>query len=176
MKRAPAISAVLLLACAGGATAIASASTHGSTALAARAAKVQVSHSSLGNILTTSSGSTLFEFTRDSAGKDSCAKVSGCLQIWPALTTSGRPVAGSGVRASLLSSVKLSGGSSQVTYAGHPLYLYSGDSRADETGYVGVSSFGGTWEAINASGHAVKAAKSSASSGSGSSTSSGGGW
>jgi len=136
MKRAPAISAVLLLACAGGATAIASASTHGSTALAARAAKVQVSHSSLGNILTTSSGSTLFEFTRDSAGKDSCAKVSGCLQIWPALTTSGRPVAGSGVRASLLSSVKLSGGSSQVTYAGHPLYLYSGDSRADETGYV----------------------------------------
>jgi hypothetical protein len=43
-----------------------------------------------------------------------------------------------------------------VTYAGHPLYLYAGDSGAAETSYVGVKQFGGSWYAINGSGHAVE--------------------
>jgi predicted lipoprotein with Yx(FWY)xxD motif len=60
------------------------------------------------------------------------------------------------VKASSLSTIKLPGGASQVTYAGHPLYLYSGDSGPGETDYVGVSAFGGDWDAINAAGHAVK--------------------
>jgi predicted lipoprotein with Yx(FWY)xxD motif len=60
------------------------------------------------------------------------------------------------VRASLLSTIKLSGGANQVTYAGHPLYLYKGDSEPGDTSYVGQSSFGGTWHAINAAGHTVK--------------------
>ena len=44
---------------------------------------------------------------------------------WPALTTDGPPVAGSGVDRRLLGSVYRSDiGASQVTYAGHPLYLF----------------------------------------------------
>jgi predicted lipoprotein with Yx(FWY)xxD motif len=43
---------------------------------------------------------------------------------WPAVTTSGAPVAGPGVKQSLLGTVKRAGLGEQVTYAGHPLYLF----------------------------------------------------
>jgi predicted lipoprotein with Yx(FWY)xxD motif len=57
-----------------------------------------------------------------------------------------------GVKASLLSTTS----GHQVTYAGHPLYTYSGDSGPGDTSYVGAKSFGGTWYAINASGGTVR--------------------
>ena len=83
-------------------------------------------------------------------------KISGCSEIWPALTSKGKPTAGPGVRASLLSTITLPGGSKQVTYAGHALYLYSADSGPGETSYVGEKAFGGIWYAINSAGHTVK--------------------
>jgi predicted lipoprotein with Yx(FWY)xxD motif len=43
---------------------------------------------------------------------------------WPALTTTGAPVAGAGVNQSLLGSVARTGIGDQVTYGGHPLYLF----------------------------------------------------
>ena len=72
------------------------------------------------------------------------------------LTTTGKPKAGPGVSASKLSTITLSGGAKQVTYAGHPLYLYSFASGPGDTSYVGAMQFGGSWYAINAAGHAVK--------------------
>jgi predicted lipoprotein with Yx(FWY)xxD motif len=43
---------------------------------------------------------------------------------WPALTTKGAPVAGPGVSQKLLGTVTRRGIGTQVTYAGHPLYLF----------------------------------------------------
>jgi predicted lipoprotein with Yx(FWY)xxD motif len=125
-------------------------------AQASRSTKVQLRHTKLGTILVSSSGRTLYEFTRDRSRNNSCVKISGCAELWPALQSSGRPIAGPGVRSSLLSTIKLPGGASQVTYAGHALYLYSGDTGPGQTSYVGESAFGGRWYAITASGHAVK--------------------
>jgi predicted lipoprotein with Yx(FWY)xxD motif len=156
MKRAFYIYLAGLFAIAASAFAIASAQAGASSAHAARTVEVELHHTSLGEVLASASGFTLYEFTKDHAGSDSCAKTSGCLKVWPALQSSGKPKAGAGVRASLLSTIKLSGGASQVTYAGHPLYLYSGDSKPGETSYVGVSEFGGWWYAVNAAGGAVK--------------------
>jgi predicted lipoprotein with Yx(FWY)xxD motif len=153
MKRTKILLAGALAAVAGGT--VAANAQAGASAHASRATEVLLRHTSLGSILTTSSGLTLYEFTRDHGSEDSCVKVHGCAQAWPALTTSGQPSAGPGVKASLLSSIRISGGARQVTYAGHPLYTYVADSRGS-TGYVGVSAFGGFWYALSASGHTVK--------------------
>jgi len=48
---------------------------------------------------------------------------------WPALTTVGRPIAGTGVNRHLLGSIYRPGIGRQVTYAGHPLYLFDPPSN-----------------------------------------------
>jgi predicted lipoprotein with Yx(FWY)xxD motif len=138
-----------------GVAASASAHTaHGVKLAAATAgAKVQVRHTSLGNVLVNGRGFTLYAFSRDGRNHDRCMSISGCHGVWPLDRTHGRPVAGRGVHRSMLGTIHLAGVVTQVTYAGHPLYTYSGDSSAGQTYYVGASQFGGTWRAIRASGH-----------------------
>jgi predicted lipoprotein with Yx(FWY)xxD motif len=51
------------------------------------------------------------------------------IAFWPALTTTAAPVAGSGVHQDLLGTVRRPGIGDQVTYAGHPLYLFDGPSH-----------------------------------------------
>jgi predicted lipoprotein with Yx(FWY)xxD motif len=150
MKRPHVFLAVALASTASAAT-VASAKPDIPSARPSSAATVQLRHTSLGSILVNSSGRTLYEFTRDRANKNSCTPIKGCSQAWPSLKANGRPTAGSGVKASLLST---SGG--QVTYAGHPLYLYSEDRGPGKTAYVGAKQFGGSWYALNAAGGAVK--------------------
>jgi predicted lipoprotein with Yx(FWY)xxD motif len=150
MKRSYVFLAVALASSASAATA-ANADPGLPAAHASHSATVQLRRTNLGSILVSSSGRTLYEFTRDRAGKNSCAAINGCSEVWPALNASGRPSAGAGVKASLLST-----SGRQVTYAGHPLYTYSGDSGPGATSYVGVKQFGGTWYAVNAAGGAVK--------------------
>jgi predicted lipoprotein with Yx(FWY)xxD motif len=144
------------LLCAVSVSAVASAQGGRPVAHAGRAAKVGLRHTRLGTILVSSSGRTLYEFTRDRPRSNSCVKISGCPEAWPALQSSGKPVAGPGVRASLLSTIRLPGGARQVAYAGHALYLYSGDTGPGQTFYVGELAFGGRWYAIDASGRTVK--------------------
>lgn len=150
MRRAQAVLAVALATVASVAT-VASAQSSTQSARTSAAATVQLRHTAIGSILVSSSGRTLYEFTRDRADRSSCTAIRGCSAIWPSLKVKGKPTAGAGVKSSLLSAV---GG--QVVYAGHPLYTYTGDSGPARTNYVGAKSFGGTWYAVNASGVAVK--------------------
>jgi predicted lipoprotein with Yx(FWY)xxD motif len=115
---------------------------------------VELRKTKLGKILVNASGSILYEFTKDHPKKDVCASISGCSEVWVALPVQGKPSAGPGVKASLLSSIALPGGVNQVTYAGHPLYIYA--AAPTLTSYVGARQFGGSWYAINAKGQAVK--------------------
>ena len=68
-----------------------------------------------------------------------------------------------------------SDGSTQVTYAGHPLYTYTSDTSPGDTTGNGVNSFGALWYAVGSDG---SKAPISGSAGSGSTTtgSSGGGY
>jgi len=145
-----------VLAAVAGSSAVASAQGHTADAHAAGATTVKLRTTGLGKILVDSSGFTLFEFTKDSRNKNTCVSVKGCAKVWPALTTTGSPKAGPGVKASLLSTITLSGGAKQVTYAGHALYTYSESIEAGETSYVGVKHFGGSWDALSASGATIK--------------------
>lgn len=126
------------------------------SAHAARAQKLLLRHTSLGNILVDASGFTLYRFSKDTQAKNTCLTVKECSTTWPALTSSGQPTAGPGVKSSLISTIKLSGGTRQVTYAGHPLYRYAAAGERAETGYAGVKQFGGTWLALSASGSSIK--------------------
>jgi predicted lipoprotein with Yx(FWY)xxD motif len=126
------------------------------SARAARAVKIQLRHTSLGKVLVDASGLVVYHFSKDTAKKNTCLTVSECSTTWPALTSSGQPTAGPGVKSSLLSTIKLPGGTRQVTYAGHPLYRYAAATERGESGYAGVKQFGGTWFALSASGANVK--------------------
>lgn len=119
-------------------------------------AKLQLRKTSVGKILVNARGFTVYAFTKDGRNKDNCAKITSCVGAWPVVATSGGAIAGPGVRASLIGTITLKGGVKQVTYAGHPLYTYVGDSSPGQTYYVNISQFGGRWPAINAAGREVK--------------------
>lgn len=131
-------------------------STAAVDAHAARGTRLQVRQTALGDILVDGSGLTVYAFTRDSRRHDRCVTIAGCTGIWPPLTTGGAPQAGHGAKRSLLGTITLAGGTRQVTYAGHPLYTYIGNSGPGDTSYVGVSQFGGRWLALTAAGHLIK--------------------
>jgi predicted lipoprotein with Yx(FWY)xxD motif len=127
-------------------------------AASAARAEIKLRKTSVGTILVNSRGFTVYAFTRDSRNRDKCVTITGCSKIWPAVTTTGKPIAGHGVRASLLGTITLRGGRKQVTYAGHPLYTYIGDSGPGETSYINFAAFGGHWPGMNVAGHEVTAA------------------
>jgi predicted lipoprotein with Yx(FWY)xxD motif len=120
------------------------------------AAKVQVRRTSLGGVLADGRGFTLYVFSRDARSRDRCVAINGCTDVWPVLRTSASPRTGAGIKRSLLGTIKLPSGGRQVTYAGHPLYTYVGDSGPGQTEYVGLSQSGGRWFAINANGRIVR--------------------
>ncbi len=143
---------ILLLAAAIAAVAPTAALAHAH----ASSAKLQLRKTSVGTILVDGRGATLYAFTKDGRNVDMCVRIGGCAGLWPLMTTAGKPVAGTGVRASLIGTIAVRGGARQVTYAGHPLYTYSGDSGPGQVSYVGVAQFGGSWPAVNAAGGEVK--------------------
>jgi predicted lipoprotein with Yx(FWY)xxD motif len=106
--------------------------------------------------LAASNGHTLYMFTADKAGRSACSGA--CANVWLPLLTSGRPTAakGSGVNAKLLGTIKRSGRALQVTYNGHPLYLYAGDMRPGQIRGEGANKYGGHWYIVNTAGSPVK--------------------
>ena len=49
-----------------------------------------------------------------------------------------------------------SDGTTQLTYAGHPLYRFAGDQKPGDTNGQGLQSFGAGWDALRASGQKVE--------------------
>jgi hypothetical protein len=74
---------------------------------------------------------------------------------------------GGGLNASLAGTATRPDGKPQVTYNGHPLYLFSGDQNPGDANGQGSTAFGGSWFALNAAGSPVTAQTASGSSGSG---------
>jgi len=121
----------------------------------------------VGSILVDAQGRTLDLFKQDTGTTSTCTGA--CAVAWPPLTASGTPSAGSGANASSLGTTTRSDNSRQVTYNGHPLYLFSQDSKPGDTNGQGVTAFGASWFAVTPSGN-----QASAQSGSGGTTTPGG--
>ena len=60
-----------------------------------------------------------------------------------------------------MASTTRSDGSAQVTYAGHPLYLFSGDQNPGDTNGEGVVAFGASWYAVSPAGTQITGQASS---------------
>jgi predicted lipoprotein with Yx(FWY)xxD motif len=121
-------------------------------------AKVAVASSNLGQILVDSHGRTLYLFARDKNHKSTCYGL--CAGYWPALTTKGKPKAINGARRALLGTTRRKDGRMQVTYRGHPLYRFSGDTGAGQTSGEGLTDFGGGWWAVSPAGNKIVSAAS----------------
>ena len=126
----------------------------GGAAQGGSAPTVRAAHSKLGTILVDGQGRTLYLFEKDKGPASNCTGA--CASIWPPLTSAGKAVAGGGLSAAKLGATKRSDGKTEVTYAGHPLYRYVGDTGAGQTNGAGLQDFGGGWDPISPSGRKVE--------------------
>jgi predicted lipoprotein with Yx(FWY)xxD motif len=128
-------------------------------------------NTSLGKILVSSTGHTLYHLSSESKNAVKCT--GSCATEWPPLLISPgvTPVAAPGVTASLLGTVKRPDGKLQVTYRGLALYMYSGDKKAGDVKGQGASG----WHAIAPTGSVVLKALPKTSSGGTKSSGSGAG-
>jgi predicted lipoprotein with Yx(FWY)xxD motif len=104
----------------------------------------------LGLVLVNPKGFTLYDFHKDKGTKSVC--YGKCAAVWPPLLSEGAPQVGNGASMSKLGTTKRSGGTTQVTYAGHPLYTYVADKKPGEANGNDFSSFGAQWYALKGSG------------------------
>jgi predicted lipoprotein with Yx(FWY)xxD motif len=146
------LAALALAGCGGGSS---SSSTGPPKTASGKTATVGVSNASLGNILVDSKGRTLYLFNRDSGTMSECNGA--CAVNWPPLRAAGKPTIGSGAKASLVSTSTRSNGAQQLTYNGHPLYLFKNDSNPGDTNGEGLTAFGGSWFAVSPAGNEVSA-------------------
>jgi predicted lipoprotein with Yx(FWY)xxD motif len=115
--------------------------------------KVVVARSALGRILVDSKGITLYDFVQDKGTTSTC--YGACAALWPPLLTTGKPLAGTGVRASLLGTTKRKDGKLEVTYGGHPLYYFVTDRKPGQTTGQGINQFGAPWWVISPAGKEI---------------------
>jgi len=120
---------------------------------AAREATVATAPSGLGRVVVDGRGRTLYLFEKDRRGGSACSGA--CATYWPPLLTNGKSSAIKGAKRSLLGSIRRSDGARQVTYAGHPLYLFFGDSRRGQTNGEGLTDFGAGWYVLSPSGKKI---------------------
>jgi predicted lipoprotein with Yx(FWY)xxD motif len=114
-------------------------------------------------ILVDRRGRTLYLFGADTGGISACTNDSTyhCSRVWPPLRTIGAPVAGKGVNAKLLGTIKRSDGTVQVTYNHHPLYTLVGSRSLGFTpdrkpGDVNGQGAVDLWWVVSPTGRAIK--------------------
>lgn len=117
-------------------------------------ARVSAASSLLGKIIVDGRGRTLYLFEKDKRGHSACSGA--CATYWPPLITRGKPIAGRGVKSSLLGTIRQANGSRQITYAGHPLYRYALDTKPGQTNGEGLEDFGAGWDALSPAGKKIE--------------------
>jgi predicted lipoprotein with Yx(FWY)xxD motif len=96
-------------------------------------------------VLTNAKGFTVYSFAPDTPTKSKC--YGGCAAYWPPVT--GTTTAGSGLPGKV-GTITRSDGSHQLTYNGHPLYTYIGDSAPGQARGNNLNLNGGLWHEVPA--------------------------
>jgi len=151
------IIAIVVVGCAGSNSSYSS-GPNGSTVPASGSkgtAVVGVGQTSLGPALVDGNGRTLYLFEKDTNTGSTCDGE--CATFWPPLVTTGKPLAGDGALASKLGTIERTDGKTEVSYNGHPLYYYVGDTKAGDTTGQGLDLFGAEWNVLSAAGTKIEA-------------------
>jgi predicted lipoprotein with Yx(FWY)xxD motif len=165
--------ALVVAGCGGGSSSSSTGSTSSGTAAAgqgsgyggmsstpapATAGRLALADHGLGRMLVDGSGRSLYLFKADKTPQSTCS--GGCAEAWPPVTDAAKVKAGAGVDAHLIGASKRDDGTMQVTYAGHPLYLYAGDTAAGQVNGQGIDGFGALWWVVAPDGAAITKAAS----------------
>ena len=97
-------------------------------------------------VLTNAKGFTLYSFAPDTPASSKC--YGGCAAYWPPVT--GTTAAGQGLPGKV-TTITRTGGSHQLTYNGHPLYTYIGDTAPGQARGNNLNLNGGLWHEVPAS-------------------------
>jgi predicted lipoprotein with Yx(FWY)xxD motif len=114
---------------------------------------IEVADSQYGSILFDSDQQAIYLFDKETSDTSEC--YGDCAAAWPPVLTDGAPQSGKGIDAKLLGTTERDDGSTQVTYAGHPLYYYVDDGPGQVLCH-NVEEFGGLWLVVDPSGEAVQ--------------------
>ena len=106
----------------------------------------------VGKVLVDSKGMTLYYFQKDQKGSGKSKCSGACASAWPPLLTGAEAEAMTGVQPSMLGTIKRSDGTTQVTYAGWPLYTFVEDKKPGEDNGTDSKAFGASWYPLHPNG------------------------
>jgi predicted lipoprotein with Yx(FWY)xxD motif len=136
---------------AGGSSSSAGASSSGGTV-------ITTAKSSGGTVLASSSGRAVYLWAKDTGDMSNCNGA--CAGAWPPVTTTATATASGSAKASDIGTITRSDGTKQVTYDGHPLYYFAGDSGPGTASGQGSDGFGAKWWLVAPTGSDVTASVS----------------
>ncbi|EME65546.1 hypothetical protein G352_09052 [Rhodococcus ruber BKS 20-38] len=110
---------------------------------------VTTANGPLGEMLFDRTDQAIYIFDREVGTVPDC--YGDCAVAWPPVLTVGAPVAAGDADQGLLGTTARTDGTTQVTYAGHPLYFYA-DEDPGQVLCHRVEEFGGLWLAIDEAG------------------------
>jgi predicted lipoprotein with Yx(FWY)xxD motif len=119
---------------------------------------ITTAKSSAGTVLVNGSGRAVYLWVKDTGDMSNCSGA--CAGAWPPVTTTATATATGAAKASDIGTITRSDGTKQVTYDGHPLYYFSGDSGAGTASGQGSDGFGAKWWLVAPTGSDVTASVS----------------
>jgi predicted lipoprotein with Yx(FWY)xxD motif len=155
-----AVVAVLAAACGGSSSGGQAAQVTSGSSQGAGAVTLATHKGPAGTYLTDAKGHALYMFALDTGGASMCT--GDCAKQWPPLLGSAATTSGSA--AGTASTISRADGTTQITYAGHPLYYYVGDKDASDTYGQGLDVNGGKWWLVDPQGAALTGAAPTTSS------------
>ena len=161
----PLASALLATACSSAAaspssTPAAGSSAAGSSASASTTGTVISTQAGSAGAFLTDGGRAVYLWAKDGMNMSACSGA--CATAWPPVPATGTLTATGGAKASDLGTITRSDGTKQVTYDGHSLYYFVGDSAAGQTNGQGSDNFGAKWWLVASSGAEITASSDTA--------------
>jgi predicted lipoprotein with Yx(FWY)xxD motif len=123
------------------------------TSAAGGAVSIAVKTGALGAHLTDAHGNTLYLFAADTSTDSTCYDA--CATYWPPLVTNGAPQVAGQAQLAMVGTTKRTDGTTQVTYAGHPLYYFKSDTTVGDSKGQGKNLSGGLWWIVAPNGKAI---------------------